>query len=155
MAKDRRNKNITRVDTGATHGYQVRMRREKKSFDKFFSDSRFDGKRGSLEAAREYRDKLNVENPISRKNLTDKKAPPPSSGVRGVRLEYLTVANGGYETTYGFWVAQWSPEPGVRKTRRFSVDKYGDAEAFRLAVEAREKGVESMIEYEYAFEYEK
>ena len=141
------NKNISRVDTRATHGYQVRMRRRRVSFDKFFSDKKFGGKRKALLAARDYRDELAANNrAFSRKETAALKDAPASSGVPGVRLEEKTVVSGEYETTYSFWVAQWSPEPGVRKTRRFSVDKHGDEGAFKKAVNARRRGVREMVE---------
>lgn len=146
-------KNISRIDTGATHGYQVRMRRRKKNFDKFFGDNKFGGKRKALDAAREFRNEIDQQyREYTRKERTRMKEPPPSSGITGVRLETKTVESNGYITTYSFWVAQWSPEPGVRKTRRFSVDKYGDEGAFKKAVSTRKKGVREMVEFDYYYE---
>jgi hypothetical protein len=62
----------------------------------------------------------------------------------GVRYAEETDQRWDSKPVYGYWVAQWSPSKGVRKSARFSVEKYGDDEAYRLAVKARNKGVAAM-----------
>ena len=47
---------------------------------------------------------------------------------------------------YEFWEASWSPRLGVVKKRLFSVNKYGDKEAERMALKTREEGLASMRE---------
>ena len=98
-------------------------------------------------AAREYRDQLIEElasKEISRKQRAKRKTQRNYSGVVGVRYVEETERRGENEYTYGYWEAQWSPSVGVRKKRRFSVNKYGDAEALRLAMKARRDGVAAM-----------
>jgi len=69
---------------------------------------------------------------------------PPSnntSGAVGVHLDRKKGPNGTY--TY-YWVAEWSPVPGERPARlRFSVSRYGEAQAKALAIEARHEGVKA------------
>lgn len=45
---------------------------------------------------------------------------------------------------YDFWVAVWSDRRGNRKTRKFAVNKYGEAEAKKMALKARAEGVAQM-----------
>lgn len=139
------NRNITRIDTGATHGYQLRFQRRGKVVDKFYSDSIHGGKNKALAAAKKHRDQLEKDNPrYSRKEMAQKVSSKNTSGVVGVRLAEEKSVVGEWEYTYYFWVAQWSPKPGVRKTKRFSVNKYGDEKAYKMAVAARKKGVREM-----------
>lgn len=125
-----KNRNISRIDideeTGkaGTHGYEVRLMRGGETFHKFFGDVPYGGKRKALAAAREYRDKLVATlQPYSRKEVAQLKFKRNTSGIVGIRLlKTWTVAD---RTNWSilYWVAQWSPKPGVRKTRRFSVSK--------------------------------
>ena len=113
--------------------------------DKLFSDSIFGGKRKALAAAREFRDELEAEYPhYSRKQIARKKSERNTSGVVGVRLEKEVAKHIPSKPTYKYWVAQWSPKPGVRKTRPFSINKYGDKKAYRMALAARKNGVREM-----------
>lgn len=141
------NRNISRIDTGSTHGYQVRFMRRGYSYDQFFGDNAYGGKRKALQAAREFRDELEAEHPhYSRREVARIKSARNSSGTVGVHLTEETDKRWPNQPTYLYWVAQWSPEPGVRKSRRFSVSKYGEEEAYRLAVNARRKGLREMAE---------
>ena len=51
-------KNINRIDTKSTHGWQVRIMRDNKNYSKFFSDSKHDSREDALKAAQDHRDKL-------------------------------------------------------------------------------------------------
>ena len=143
--KTKPNRNISRVDTGSTHGYQVRFMRKGYVTEQFFSDSIYGGKRNALAAARVLRDELEAEYPhYSRKQIANKMNQRNTSGVVGVRLAEEVARHIPSKPVYKYWVAQWSPAPGVRKTRRFSVNKYGNAKAYKLALAARRKGVREM-----------
>jgi len=69
---------------------------------------------------------------IKRKNFTNK--------IVGVRRLVSIVK----EEPYDFWEASWSPKVGVVKKRRFSVNKYGEEEARKLALKTRQDGLASM-----------
>ena len=112
---------------------------------KYFYDDEYGGKRKALAAAREHRDHLEQKmRGYTAKQLSQKQRSNNTSGIVGVRKVFETDYRWDSEPTYGFWVAQWSPKKGVRKTKRYSIDKYGEAEAYRLAVQARKRGVASM-----------
>lgn len=139
------NKNITRLDT-TTKGYQVRLCRRGKYFTKLFSDSSYGGKRAALKAARDYRDSMIEDLPptYTRQQLAKKKKSSNTSDIPGVRFVEERDPKAAKGVVYKYWVAQWSPSPGVRKTKRFSVKTYGMEKALQLAKRARNKGVREM-----------
>jgi hypothetical protein len=123
-------------------GWEVRMQRQRESYCKLFSDSIYGGKLAALRAAKEYRDNIDAQ---SRKMTVADKSLTPSdrnrSGIVGVRQHQQIDRRGDYEYHYWYWVAQWTDGHGRRRTKSFAVEKWGDAEAFRLAWAAREEGV--------------
>ncbi|TWU50936.1 AP2 domain protein [Rubripirellula tenax] len=139
------NRNITRIEHVSTGGYMIRIMRKGKMHQKYYSDTECGGKRKALTAARTERDKMESKlKGFTAKQIAKKERANNTSGVVGVRYVEETDLRWESQPVYGYWVAQWSPSKGVRKTARFSVEKYGDDEAFRLAVKARNKGVNSM-----------
>jgi arginyl-tRNA synthetase len=142
----RANRNISRIDRDTVGGgFLVRVMRKGKRVSKVFYDDDFGGKRNSLVAAQKHRDRLEQKmRGYTAKQLSQKQRSNNTSGIVGVRKVFETDYRWDSEPTYGFWVAQWSPKKGVRRTKRFSIDKYGEDEAFRLAVLARKRGVASM-----------
>lgn len=142
------NRNITRIDRETTGGgFLVRITRKGKLTSQYFSDGEYGGKRKALVAAKAHRDELEKSKKgYTAKQLAKKTRSNNTSGTVGVRLVTESDPRWPSEPEYQYWVAQWSPKKGVRKTKRFSVDKYGSDEAYRLAVKARKKGVASMEE---------
>ena len=140
------NRNITRIDRESTGGgYLVRVMRKGKRVSQYFSDQEYGGKRKALLAARKHRDKLEDKmRGYTAKQLSQIQRSNNTSGIVGVRRAVETDYRWDSEPTYGYWVAQWSPKKGVRRTKRFSIEKYGEDEAYRLAVQARKRGVASM-----------
>lgn len=129
---------IARIDLPAqrTHGWQVRLQRRGIKYAKFFSDSSYGSPQSSLSTARTWRDQLISELEIHAKNQARicTRSTRNSSGVVGVSKIIVTAANG---ATYHFWQATWSPQPGKRCCVKFSIKRYGESEAFELAVQAR------------------
>lgn len=137
---------ITRIDDdgGSTHGWQVRVQRRGVKRSRFFSDRRHGGRRQALLKAREHRDQLLEKMPpFSRKTRARRKTSRNASGVVGVSL---VTTSGKYGLRYEFWQATWSPRLGERKRVKFSIGKYGDKKAFRLARDARRDGLRAMEE---------
>lgn len=62
------------------------------------------------------------------------------TGIVGVRR--ITDEVKGHP--YDFWVAVWTDRRGRTKTRKFSVNKYGEDKAKKLARKARREGVAQM-----------
>ena len=66
MARKNPRRNISRIETtsaaGRTYGgWEVRMQRRGKKTERFFSDNAYGGKRGALNAAKEFRDQLEIQ----------------------------------------------------------------------------------------------
>jgi hypothetical protein len=147
MARKNPKRNISRIETRSASGkvyggWEVRMQRRGKKTEKFFSDNAFGGNRAALEAAKKFRDQLESSSrKYSVKELARKPSRRNKSGIVGVRLHEQIDTRGDFEYHYWYWVAQWTDGLGRRRTRSFSVHTYGDEEAFRLACEARRKGV--------------
>jgi hypothetical protein len=132
------NYGIARIDLPdqRTHGWQVRLQRRGIKYAKFFSDSSYDSSRKSLANARAFRDQLvnELEEQARNQARICTRSTRNSSGVVGVSKISINAANG---ATYQFWQATWSPEPGKRCCVKFSIKRYGETEAFELAVQAR------------------
>lgn len=140
MKESSNSKGLSRIDSESTHGWFVRGYKNKKTYSKLFSDKKYGGKAESLEAASKYRDALAEElkeipsEPRPRRVVTSDIR--NSTGVLGVCRISKKTASGGVSESYS---VTWRPEPGVQKCSSFSIRKYGEKEAFRLAVELRRK----------------
>lgn len=131
---------ITRIDLpdAGTHGFQVRLQRRGVKYGKFFADRVHGNPQLALRAARQWRDTL-LDKIADRARVCER-SPRNSSGVVGVSKITVVTANG---TSYQFWQATWSPTPGQRRCVKFSIKRYGNQQAFQLAVEARIEGIQS------------
>lgn len=135
MPNDSPNYAIARIDLAdvCTHGWQVRLQRRGIKYAKFFADAPWGGPKESLIAARSWRDCLLERLESEDRARICQRSTRNSSGVVGVS-KVSVVTNG---VRYIFWQATWSPEPGKRKCVKFSIKRYGDSQAFELAVSAR------------------
>jgi len=136
MLKDERG--ISRHDqsnNAKALGWQVRLQRRAASHTRFFADSKYGGAQESLAAARRYRDQLFAGAPEeTTAERRDRLTRRNKSGVVGV--SYSSRERQGQISAY--WVAQWTGDDGSRRTISFSIEKYGEEEAFGLACIARE-----------------
>lgn len=145
--------NIFRIDKvgsnkkkGETHGWQVRIQRDNKPTSKFFSDNRFPSKDLALEAAQKFRDEmyeiLGISSPGEHFKISDELASNNSSGIVGVhRSEYLT------DTTaiYSCWQTTFPNIDEGIETKKFSISRYGEIGALKMAVEFRLEGISKLI----------
>lgn len=138
--KSKKEKGISRIDSGSTHGWFVRGYRNGRTFSRLFSDMKSGGREESYKLAVEFRDKLyeKIEEipkkPRSRRVvLRDARN---STGVLGVCRTTKKSPNGNLNECYS---VSWRPEPGKQKCTSFSIRKYGEKKAFQLAVAHRKK----------------
>lgn len=131
---------IGRIDQpeGSTHGWQVRIQRRGIKYAKYFADRRYGGSTAAYEASRMWRDRLLMRLAEEESVRICRRSNRNSSGVVGVCRVAVKAANG---ASYFFWQATWSPEAGVRRCVKFSVQRHGEHKAFELAVHARRHGV--------------
>ena len=128
-----------------THGWQVRFQSpSKKSLDinRFFNDTKYGGREKSLEAAKNFRDAMEIEyvkdNP---ENLNYMKKSRNKSGIVGVH-KTVRVCKKKYGTYYyDVWQAHIPIGNNKHKSRTFAISKYGDKEAKTLAIKWRSEGI--------------
>jgi len=140
MIEVQKQKGISRIDSGSTHGWFVRGYRNGKTYSKLFSDRKCGGRDKALKLALEHRDELFKELdeiPAQRRNRRQVfRDARNTSGVIGVCRISKKGASGRINECYS---VSWRPEPGVQKCTSFSIRKYGEEQAFRMAVEHRLK----------------
>lgn len=141
-------RNIKRIDKnktaggGATHGFQVHFKRSGKTYQKFFSDSKYGGKEGARAQARAYRDKAEPHVPIKRNSrdflpAETSKNKRNKSGVIGVHFRRKTKVDG---TESLYVVAVASPSPLQQSHKQFLVgdrpiaDVISEAASWRRAI---------------------
>lgn len=147
MGRRNPRRNITRVESeshsGRCHGgWEVRIQRQRIKRSRYFADAIYGGKLAALREAKKHRDQLEVE--LGKMNVAQRATTPSirnHSGVVGVRRHQQKDRRGDFVYLSDCWIAQWTDGHGRRKTRSFSVGKFGEDEAFRLACEARDAGV--------------
>lgn len=146
-----REKGISRIDSGSTHGWFVRAYRNGKTFSKLFSDRKMGSQEKAYEAAVAYRNSLHQQ--VSqmprepRKRRLVLRDSRNKTGVIGVTRTARKLPNG--TVTEAFSVS-WRPAPGVQKCTSFSIRKYGEEGAFKRAVQHRLEKVEEAYGAEVA-----
>ncbi len=140
--RDKRLRNITRIDQYKKHrhGWWVRIHRDGRMIQRFFSDAAYRGQGGSLSEARRHRDQLLVEYPKpERGNMFNRVSVRNTSGKPGVHRT-RSIKRG---RIYTVWQASWTLPNGRHINRRFAFSEGGrsEREARRLAINARKEGV--------------
>lgn len=133
-----RAKGVIRIDSDSTHGWQVRVYRYGKTFSRLFSDKKCGGLEQAFEAAVAYRRDLEEEvaefpEAAPRRRLITRNK-NNSSGVIGISRTFKQDRRGIRHEVYA---VSWNPEPGVAKGTSFSIKRYGEDTAFRLACKLR------------------
>jgi len=118
----------------------VRIRYDGKNFQESFPFKKYGGRKKAIDAAKKKRDeqgrKIYGDSWPYAKFSPRKISPLNSSGEIGVS----------YSEKDHSWVATWQEGKGVRRKQRnayFSINKYGDAKAKRLAVKTRREAVKA------------
>jgi hypothetical protein len=121
--------------------YRIVITRNKKTTQEYFyfTDGRNEAqaRAKAVQRWKEIRDSLPV---ITRAAFAQIERRKSRTGIVGVRRVTDEVKGHPYE----FWVAVWSDRRRNVKTRKFSVNKYGEDEAKALALKARRQGLAQM-----------
>lgn len=133
-----RSKGVIRIDSDSTHGWQVRVYRHGKTYSKLFSDRKHGDREQAYEAALAYRTELEQEvaalpEAAPRRRLI-RRNKNNSTGVVGISRTYKRDRRGIKHEVYA---VSWNPEPGTARGTSFSIKRYGEDTAFRLACELR------------------
>lgn len=139
---------IRRIDNERTrtHSWHVAIRSRNQAVTRHFSDNVYGGKRKALRAAKVFRDEMLAK-------LRDgaysawlrRKRRNNTSGMVGVARYVNTAPASAQYKEYPYWQAFWRDQEGQRHTRTFSVLKYGERNARRLAVAARQTAMQELL----------
>lgn len=139
---------ISRVDNevSRTHGWLVTVQRRGVIYRKHFSDGVHGGKQKSFIVAKAYRDEVIAKYPpFSMREYSSIVKKNNRSGVVGV-CRYCASETRDFpeEKQRWFWVASWPLPDGRRKRVKFSVKKYGEEGAFKMALKARKDALKQL-----------
>ena len=127
---------ISRIDQPEkkNHGFYVRITHRGNTTQKFFPDKSLGGKSKALKMARQFRDKLVAKLPkLKREAAARKKRKSLKSGTTGV-THVVSRAKG--RNDYAYWQAAWNDSRGKRRTAKFSISRYGNGKALKMAKKA-------------------
>ena len=122
-------KNITRMEYGAPHGWWVRFKYDKKSYSKFFNDKKYGGKQFAFLSAYAWMKDTKKKDGIPDTPYLVGGGARSNTGIRGVS----------YSSSSKSYFASWYDANGSPAATSFSVSKYGDKKALKLACEKRKK----------------
>jgi AP2 domain len=129
---------IQRYEHHGFTGWVVCTTRRNKRFRCYFSDHP-NGGQIALQAARAYRGKLLSRLPPPRKTkITNKRN---TTGVMGVCRQEVRRRSG---RLFARYIAEWPKSDGTKGSASFSVNLYGEEDAFELAVYCRRKGLREL-----------
>lgn len=142
-------KGVSRIDSGHTHGWYVRVYANKTVFtSKLFSDRIYGGKQKALDNAIKFRDHnqmvATLKYPPSKTKIKYRETPPADnkSGVVGVHFTNKLERGKRVPT----WVATWV-EDGKNRSKAFYQRKFRTIdEAFEQAVEFRKQKIRDLAE---------
>ena len=137
-----KHRNIFRIESGKTRGWQVRIERRKRQYSKLFSDVLLGGTDEALEAALKWRDTMYEQLP-SMAEVTEETRRKTAeavnrTGVVGIGFSMQRQRNG---RRVPYVAAYWrDPETGKRRATSYSVDKHGLRGAVRRACRSLREG---------------
>jgi hypothetical protein len=129
-------RNIRRIDSPKSHGYQVHIERSGTVITKHFSDSRFSSPSAARKAAIAYRDEMLAEVPPPANQRGYRTVPHSNTGEVGISLTHMSRRQGAKKP---YLTVSVSPSPGKMINRKFSVERLGYEEAMAQAKAWREE----------------
>ena len=139
--------NIHRIDHEAshTHCWRVTVQRRTRVYVRSFSDGRYGGAQQALLAAQAYRDELITSHPpLSKPVYCAILKKTNRSGISGLSRVDRWEVSGGRRVRRLYWEAQWPIENCRSRHKKVSILKYGEDEAYRRALKAREIGIKAI-----------
>ena len=122
-------KGIIRFDYGTTHAWRVSIARDKAKFVEYFFDGQSGSIENSLRRAILFRHEILAAFPVTI-SYNSKRAIDPNPLKRISRH-----SEPAHLIDYVYWRATWHNSEYRRKTKNYSVNKFGEAEARKLALE--------------------
>lgn len=141
---------VYRIDDQASysHRWMVHVGHRGRVVRRYFSDCVYGGKRKALAAAMACRDATLAA--VRSKGYSvwfrTRKRRSNTSGITGVGRYVYRDRSRRRLVLRPFWQAFWDDERGQRRTRKFTVQKYGEARAKKLARRARSEALRELRE---------
>jgi len=138
---------ITRFENEERHtdGFMVRLCRNGKHINEFFSDVRWGSKTKALKAANARYQELLDEHGPAVTSFKGRITARNTSGLVGIHVAH-GADNRWPECEYWAYCASWVNEDGTRSKISFSWNKYGEREALALATIARKREISNRAE---------
>ena len=127
------------------HAWQFRLKRGNVNISQFFYDDMLGGKEAALKSAREFRDEIEkLYPPLSERDKLTKITKKNKSGIVGVHRIEKDYTKPNRPSTYhsSAWAATWIEASGKRGYQSFSINKFGEAEALKMAITARRQAID-------------
>ena len=126
---------------GSSSRFRIVINHNKKIIQEYFyfgvNTSEQAAEKAAIKRWREIRKKIPV---LTKRRFREILRKPTASGIPGVTR--ITTTSKGYE--YEVWKASWTNRSGNRKSKQFSINKYGTREAKRLAIETRREALDTI-----------
>jgi len=139
---------ISRIDDDIqnSHAWRVSLRRYGKMYVKNFPDKKCGGKRKALQQAKHYRDELlDKYPPMTRKHFCSIIRSNNKTGISGVySYSKPYMLRDGTVKECWYWEANWPNASHQSVSARFSVKQFGENMAKKMAIQARERGLDSV-----------
>jgi len=134
------------LSRGASHAWQVRVFRDNTHHSETFPYSKYGSPEAALEAAKLFRDelfqKLGINFGDSAFIITDTLQINNKTGIVGVNRSESLESNAEIREV---WQTTFPAESGGVETASFSVKRFGEIGAMRMAIENRMEGLSSLI----------
>ena len=149
--KSKSHRNIFRVDTNNTHGWQVRYVVDKNHYSKLFSDKKYGGRDNALIEAKKYRDdlKILVKEKREKLDLRPRKfiysdfATNNKSGIIGINRTSTKERSGNYSH---HWQTALIDAEGKLINRSRAIKKWGEKGALLEIIKIRMDGLQEIID---------
>lgn len=147
MKKYKKIPNIFRIDTGNTHGWQFRGTVDGENLTQLFSDSKYGGVEEARKKCVEYKNEVfsafedEILNGWLIGNIGEKATSRSSCGIRGVCKTYSTKK----DKRHYHWQCNYKDSEGRTKYKGFSINKYGEKQAFLLTVKYRRDEIKKFL----------
>jgi len=149
--KPAENRNIFRLDTNKTHGWQVRFIVNGDHRSKFFNDNKFGGSENALLEARKYRNEkeesiFNERKAFgynSRKYIYTDFVANNKTGILGVNRTTTKERSGKYSH---HWQTAWRDADGNLINRSRAVGKWGEKNALIEIIKIRMDGLQDIVD---------
>ncbi len=124
-----------------TSRFRILINHNKEIIQEYFYVGAEKSEKAAKDAAikrwREIRKKYPV---LTKRKFREVLRKPTASGISGV-TRITTRARG---NEYEVWKANWTTRRGVRRSKQFSINKYGERKAKQLAIQARKEALDKI-----------